>query len=387
MEKLEIYIHIPFCLSKCGYCDFLSFAASETEKTDYIKALIEEIRGFPAKDQYEVSTVFIGGGTPSVLSTDRLEKILYELKDSFKISESAEVSIECNPKTADHRKFTALKKTGVNRLSIGVQSFDDEMLKKLGRVHTKQDAVDTVGLAKAAGFENINADLMFSLPGQSLENWRESLQYAADLELTHISAYSLMIEEGTPFFEQYNASYEKKISAKAQTLLPSEEEEVQMYEYAVSFLKKHGYERYEISNFAKAGFACKHNDGYWTRVPYVGFGLGAASLVNETRFENTRDMRKYMGSAGDIWKVNLNGGRKPLSREEAMSETLFLGLRRCAGVSVSGFKEKFGVDIFEKYGKIIEKHVRNGYLKVENDAVFLTPSGILISNICLADFV
>lgn len=383
MDKIGIYIHIPFCLAKCNYCDFLSFSMDEETKAAYVNALIREIKGFKNAKNYQVISVFIGGGTPTVLKTEQVLEILSVVNECFTISKDAEITIECNPKTADLNKLKAFRKAGVNRLSIGIQSMDDRFLRLLGRVHTVQDVYETFSIAREAGFKNINADLMFSLPGQTVSDWKHTLELALDLKPEHVSAYSLIIEPDTPFYDIYYKALCNRDDGKEQNLLPSEEDELSMYEITKAVLTENGYKQYEVSNFAKEGHLCIHNDGYWLRRPYIGFGLGAASLIEEARFENTRDMYKYLESSADIWSKNKC---TPLSKEDAMAETMFLGLRRTKGISVSAFKLKFDVDIMDIYGKIIEKQIESGYLILEGDDLYLTPEGNLISNICLAEY-
>lgn len=383
MENIEIYIHIPFCIAKCKYCDFLSFSVDDKTKDEYVNALISEIKGFKKSNKYQVASVFIGGGTPTVLKTEQLIEIMSAVKDSFNICGNAEITIECNPKTADLSKLKALRKAGVNRLSIGVQSMEDKYLRLLGRVHNVKDVCETFSLARESGFNNINADLMFSLPGQTVEDWKNTLELALKLKPEHISAYSLIIEPDTPFYDVYYDALLSRENGKEQNLLPTEEEEVSMYEITKTVLSNNGYKQYEVSNFAKDGRQCIHNDGYWLRRSYVGFGLGAASLIDETRYENTRDMNEYLDTSSKIWANNTG---VVLSKEDAMSETMFLGLRRCRGVSLSAFRKKFNVDIMDIYGKTIEKQIENKLLMIEGDDLFLTPEGNLISNICLAEY-
>lgn len=386
-EKIGIYIHIPFCLSKCKYCDFLSFPMDEINREKYIKALIEEIKGFNNPYDYEVVSVFIGGGTPTISEKSQLTRIMDTVCQCFDVSLDAEITIECNPKTADLNKLKAIRNAGVNRLSIGVQSMEDRFLKVLGRVHEVEDVYDTFSIAKQAGFNNINADLMFSLPGQTVEDWKNTLEMTLKLKPTHISAYSLIIEENTPFYDKYHDAMCERNEGNEQNLLPSEDDEVKMYEITQKILKENGFEQYEVSNFAKPGCQSIHNDGYWTRRSYIGFGLGAASLINETRYENTRDFKFYLENSSDIWNENFSTdtGEK-LSSEESMAETMFLGLRRKHGVSVSAFKNKFGVDVKDVYGAVIEKQLQNGFLCIKDDEIFLTEKGNLISNICLAEY-
>lgn len=386
-EKIGIYVHIPFCLSKCKYCDFLSFPMDEINREKYIKALIEEIKGFKNPYDYEVVSVFIGGGTPTISEKSQLTRIMDTIFQCFDVSLDAEITIECNPKTADLNKLKAIRNAGVNRLSIGVQSMEDRFLRVLGRVHEVEDVYDTFSIAKQAGFTNINADLMFSLPGQTLEDWTNTLDMTLKLNPTHISAYSLIIEENTPFYDKYHDAMCERNGGNEQDLLPSEDDEVRMYELTQKVLKENGFEQYEVSNFAKPGCESIHNDGYWTRRSYIGFGLGAASLLNETRYENTKDFEYYLENSSDIWTSNFSTdvGDK-LSVEEAMAETMFLGLRRKHGVSISAFKDKFGVDVRDVYGTVIEKQIQNELVYVDDDEIYLTEKGNLISNICLAEY-
>lgn len=386
-EKTGIYIHIPFCISKCKYCDFLSFPMEETGREEYTKAILREIDGFEAADKYTVVSIFIGGGTPTVLDKSQLTRIMDCIYDKFELAPDAEITIECNPKTADLDKLKALRDIGVNRLSIGVQSMEDRFLKVLGRVHALSDVYDTFSMAVQAGFSNINADLMFSLPGQTVDDWKKTLEMALRLNPTHISAYSLIIEENTPFFDRYQSALCMREAGKVQDLLPSEEDEIKMYELTQEILRENGFEQYEISNFARPGFKSVHNDGYWLRRNYIGFGLGAASLIDNTRFENTRNFNEYIELASGIWKGNLlSYSGESLSREDAMAETMFLGLRRTQGISMSKFKEDFGTDIMEVYGPVIKKQEGEGFLCVNDDRIFLTKEGNLISNICLAEY-
>ena len=386
-EKIGIYIHIPFCISKCKYCDFLSFPMDEISREKYTQALIREIEGFECADKYNVVSVFIGGGTPTISEKSQLTRILDKIYDKFDVAADAEITIECNPKTADLNKMKAIRNAGVNRLSIGVQSMEDRFLKILGRVHEVCDVYDTFSIAKQAGFTNINADLMFSLPGQTVDDWKNTLELTLKLNPTHVSAYSLIIEEDTPFYDKSHDAMCERDEGKEQDLLPTEEDEVRMYEFTQKLLKENGFLQYEVSNFAKPGCESVHNDGYWIRRSYIGFGLGAASLINETRYENTRDFKYYIDNSGCIWADNFSKdiGNK-LSTKEAMAETMFLGLRRKHGVSINGFRDKFGADIMDVYGSVIRKHEQAGLLCVKDDEIFLTEKGNLISNICLAEY-
>lgn len=382
-EKISIYVHIPFCVSKCKYCDFLSFPMDEFNRERYIKALLEEIKSFENSKAYEVVSIFIGGGTPTVSEKSQLVRIIETIYQCFDVNEKAEISIECNPKTADLNKLKTIRKAGVNRLSIGVQSMEDRFLRSLGRAHEISDVYDTFKIASQAGFENINADLMFSLPGQTLSDWEKTLKMTLDLNPKHISAYSLIIEENTPFYDKYHDALCKRNEGDEQELLPSEDDEVKMYELTQKLLADRGFVHYEVSNFALPGYESLHNDGYWIRRSYIGFGLGAASLINESRCENTRDFKYYLDNSDKIWK---NKSMEVLSLSDSMAETMFLGLRRRKGVSISAFKEKFGADIMDVYGGVIRRQEENGLLSVDNDEIYLTDKGNLISNICLAEY-
>lgn len=377
MKPIEIYIHIPFCMQKCRYCDFLSYAAADEVKEKYLVALVEEI-SYYAKDfaEYEVDTVFIGGGTPSCIDAKWIEEIMECIKTHFKCNPDWEVSMEANPGTVTKDKLDCYKEAGINRISFGLQSAHNKELKMLGRIHTYEEFKESFRLAREAGFTNINVDLMSALPGQSLESYRESLSKVVELKPEHISAYSLIIEEGTDFYRNLNA---------LEPILPSEDEEREMYAYTEEFLGSHGYKRYEISNYAKEGMECRHNVGYWRRKDYVGFGLGAASCVNNVRFSNTSDMTEYVGekAEGD-WKT-IRKNIQILSREEQMEETMFLGLRMMEGVNVSEFEKTFGTSIHGVYGSVLKKGQEEGLLTV-GDYASLTPKGIDVSNYVMAQF-
>ena len=303
-KELELYLHIPFCVRKCAYCDFLSFPAEKEIQKQYVNCLIEEIRQFDLAEDYVVSTIFYGGGTPSVLEGSEIMRIMQAIRERFPdIREDAEITIECNPGTLTEEKLQIYQKAGINRLSLGLQSADQEELKLLGRIHTYNQFKENFYLARRIGFANINVDLMSALPGQSEESWQETLRFVCDLEPEHISAYSLIVEEGTPLYEEYGemcadlekygdyASMPKRLQTKYEgcKCLPDEETDRNMYHHTKTTLAKLGYERYEISNYARPGYACRHNIGYWTGVEYLGLGLGASSLVGGKRSEVTAD--------------------------------------------------------------------------------------------------
>lgn len=382
MKKLAIYIHIPFCVRKCLYCDFLSAPASDETKEQYVQALCREIREErKSYVNYKIETIFLGGGTPSLLSGEQLDRILGTVFDAYQVADDCEISMEVNPGTVTKEKLKAYKRAGVNRLSIGMQSAVEEELQSLGRIHSSEDAFDTYELAIKTGFNNINIDLMSAIPGQTIESWKESLKRILDLEPApaHVSAYSLIIEEGTPFFENTPT-------------LPDEDTEREMYKITNDILSEAGYLRYEISNYAKPGFACRHNCTYWERGSYAGFGIGAASLVEQVRFSNTRNLKDYLEKYLKNATVAIKENRQELSVEEQMEEFMFLGLRMMRGVSAGKFSDLFGKTIEQVYPGIVEKYCRQGLLqKIPEQGsgevrIALTERGIDVSNVIMADF-
>lgn len=391
MKELSIYIHIPFCVKKCYYCDFLSAPADEETKRRYVDRLLCEMEEAAAGyTEYEVISVFFGGGTPSVLALEDTARIMVCLWEKFHISRYAEITAEVNPKTASREKLKAYFGLGFNRLSIGLQSADDRELGSLGRVHNYGDFVEVFHAARKAGFANINVDVMSALPGQSVESYQSTLKKVLAFSPEHISAYSLIIEEGTPFFEWYGdedaARRAGKEPAKAvgkQGELPpllSEEEERLMYEITEQMLGEQGYHRYEISNYAKEGYECLHNMVYWTRKQYVGFGIGAASFTGKERLRNTSKLQDYLN--GDDSKEE----RVVLSRSDCMEEFMFLGLRLIKGVSGQEFQTQFGIPLEEVYGTVLQKMKKQGLLEREGDRIFLTHRGLDVSNYVMSEF-
>ena len=368
---LELYIHIPFCVQKCQYCDFLSGPSDQETRDRYIKALRAEIQAVQGVEAYEIVSVFIGGGTPSVLKAEAIASIMRTLQEKFFFCEDAEVTIEANPGTVDLEKLTIYRNVGINRLSLGLQSTDAEELKLLGRIHSYEEFLKSYEWARKAGFSNINIDLMFAIPGQTGEAWRQHLYQVAELNPEHISAYSLIIEEGTPFSR-------KKLD------LPDEDTEYRMYEDVTAVLKEYGYHQYEISNYAKAGRECRHNEGYWQRKDYLGLGLGAASLLGKERFSNTSDMQEYLKNSSAPEKIRKN--RELLTREDEMAEFMFLGLRMTQGVSKKEFQEYFGTVIENIYGEVLKKYKKQGLLLEESGRIFLSREGVHVSNAVMADF-
>ena len=368
---LELYVHIPFCVRKCQYCDFLSGPSDEETKDRYIEALLKEIRAAEHTEDYEIVSVFIGGGTPSALKAEAIASIMRTLQEQFFFCEDAEVTIEANPGTVDLEKLTIYRNVGINRLSLGLQSTDAEELKLLGRIHSYEEFLKSYEWAREVGFSNINIDLMFAIPGQTGEAWRQHLYQVAELNPEHISAYSLIIEEGTPFAEQ-NLD------------LPDEDTEYQMYEDTAEILERYGYRQYEISNYAKQGYMCRHNAGYWQRLEYLGFGLGASSLYGGMRFSNTHQMQEYLKESRNPDQIRQDV--TVLSRNEQIEEFMFLGLRMTEGISEKKFEENFNVRLMDIYGDILQKYEETGFMEHIETKWRLTRKGIHVSNHILADF-
>lgn len=370
-SPMEIYIHIPFCIRKCDYCDFLSGPSGPEEQADYVQALLREIQAVEEGEGRSVSSIFIGGGTPSVLDERLLGDILREIRNRFKMEEDAEITIEVNPGTANIGKLQAYREMGINRLSIGLQSPEDRELKILGRIHNYGQFLETYQEARTVGFDNINIDLMSAIPDQTYEGWVKNLRTVAELEPEHISAYSLIVEEGTPF-------------AARKLNLPDEDTEYNMYEATVQILKEYGFEQYEISNYARKGRECRHNVGYWTRQDYLGFGLGASSLYGKERFANTADMKKYLENSKNPEKIR---EKEPsLTREDEMAEFMFLGLRMTKGISKADFQRCFGCTIESVYGEVLEKYESMELLLEKDGRIFLSREGIHVSNSIMAEF-
>lgn len=378
-KNLEIYIHIPFCKRKCLYCDFLSFAGRESMIHSYLDALLTEIEGKSAgyKD-CSVSTVFIGGGTPSILDSWDIKKIINSLKNNYNISDDCEITIEVNPGTVDKEKLEGFFGAGINRLSIGLQSASDAELKSLGRIHSLEDFVKTYNNAREAGFSNINVDVISALPNQSLSSYQKTLEFLMNLkpQPEHVSAYSLIIEEGTCFYDMYE---------RGELLLPDEDEERRMYSFTKEFLEENGYHRYEISNYAKNGFNCKHNEGYWRRENYLGFGIGAASLIENVRFKNIDDLEEYIKAP-----LCANSDFDRLTPKDQEEEFMFLGLRMLEGVKQSKFEQLFGKDIYEVFGDVIERNIADGLLCEEaisgDKRFYLSDKGLDLSNYVFSQF-
>ncbi|MBR3241103.1 MAG: radical SAM protein [Parasporobacterium sp.] len=447
-NKLMLYLHIPFCVRKCNYCDFVSFAGKDACFESYVQAICNEICAYGKFfGDREISSVYFGGGTPSILPAELLVRIMETIRNNFSLEKTkekkenarvfldrfrikkadkqskpldlTEVSVECNPGTVDKQKLRAYKKAGVNRLSFGLQSADPEELKTIGRIHTFDDFTDALEFARETGFQNLNVDLMQAVPGQSIESWRKTLFLTALWKPEHISAYSLIVEEGTPFFEQQK---------KGLLNLPDEDTERRIYYYTKEFLEKSGYYRYEISNYAVPGYECRHNAGYWRRKEYLGLGLNASSMTDEVRRKNTADLKTYLsafenperalkivseaceqfaqkepaaaimnpvseqdGSAGGSKAVQATGSKvieeiHRLSRKEQMEEYMFLGLRMAEGIQKQDFFDTFGQDFDFTYGDVVYDLKTKELLEETDGRLFLTERGVDVSNQVFSEF-
>ncbi len=408
MKELELYLHIPFCERKCAYCDFLSAPADLPVRISYIKKLQEEIVYYGAQyGEYQVSSIFFGGGTPTILEGYQLAVILETVKEHFNITTDAEITVECNPGTLTAGKAEKLVQAGFNRLSMGLQSADDRELQLLGRIHNFAQFLESYDLARKAGFRNINVDLMSALPGQTLKSWQDTLQKVTALRPEHISAYSLIIEEGTPFYERFAEDERIREEGGHPRLLPEEDVERQMYELTETFLHTKGYERYEISNYAKPGYECRHNCGYWTRKDYLGLGLGASSLVEHQRFQNTSELKTYLEQEyspqcegqheriAETIQLQEETGLtqtghhihiETLDKKSEMEEFMFLGLRLMAGISRQQFEDTFRVTLESVYGEVLRKLKGEQLIEEVAGYVRLTEHGIDVSNYVLAEF-
>ena len=376
-KELELYLHIPFCVSKCKYCDFLSAPSGEEQRQIYVERLCRRIRYWSDVIHnygYEIVSIFVGGGTPSILTEAQITQVFEAVHESFPIRGDAEITMEMNPGTDVKDKLPVYRELGINRLSMGLQSADNEELKCLGRIHTYEDFRQVYQWAREAGFTNINVDLMSAIPGQTLESYEDTLRKVADLEPEHISAYSLIIEEGTPFYERYG-------EGRHAEELPDEDIERQMYVRTGEILEDYGYHRYEISNYAKDGYECRHNLGYWDRKEYLGLGAGASSLMDHIRWKEP----DHIGpSTGLVLEEREDFTR--LRRKDEMEEFMFLGLRKINGVSEYDFYKSFRVSMDEIYKESIENLIKEGLLVREEDRIRLTDRGIDLSNYALSQF-
>jgi len=371
-EPIALYIHIPFCKQKCFYCDFPSFACKDSLMLSYAKALCKEISSI---SNLKIGSIFIGGGTPTYLSLQCLE-LIKEAIAKLNLTENVEFTVEGNPDSFNKDKLLIFKAMGVNRLSIGLQAWQDTLLKNLGRAHNKEQFLNTLKTARSLGFNNINVDLMFGLPKQTLIDWKETLEKVAELNPEHISSYSLIIEEGTQFYKNMELG---------NLNLPQEEVEREMYEFAIEFLKSKGYMQYEISNFSKKDFQCKHNLTYWNLKDYVGCGSSAHSFINNTRYRNEDHIEKYIYSINNMSDAAIE--KHVNSIEDTMEEFMFMGLRKLEGISIDEFKLRFRNDIYNVYPNVIDKFMKNNMIILENNRLYLSPEGLELSNQIMCEFI
>ncbi|WP_195467117.1 MULTISPECIES: radical SAM family heme chaperone HemW [Clostridium] len=373
MKEVSLYIHIPFCKQRCFYCDFPTFAGKERFREDYVEALIKEIED--KCSNYLIKTIFIGGGTPSYLEEKELEKLLIAVS-KLNLSDKLEYSIECNPGTVNEDKLKIMKKYGINRISFGLQSCNNQLLKKIGRIHTFKEFLENYNLARKIGFNNINIDLMYGLPNLTIQDWKDTLEKISELRPEHISAYSLIIEEGTAFYKLYE---------KDKLELPSEDDERVMDKLTKDILKSNGYHQYEISNFALPGKECEHNKVYWSLEEYIGVGSASSSYIDGYRLVNTSNINDYIEKINNNISVVIDKYENTI--EDEMEEFVFMGLRMVSGIDLLKFKKKFGVDINSIYKEVIEKNIKDGLLVVEENKMFLTAKGMELSNSVMSDFI
>ncbi|WP_125152570.1 radical SAM family heme chaperone HemW [Clostridium rectalis] len=371
-KEIALYIHIPFCKQKCLYCDFPSHCNKEDLMFEYIEALCKEL--YSIKNT-KIKSIFIGGGTPTYLDIKHLNMLKKPI-DKLEKTKNIEFTVEVNPGTVDYNKLICLKELGVNRLSIGLQAWQDEILNKIGRVHSIKDFLEGYNKARIIGFNNINIDIMFGLPGQNMKKWKETLRNVVDLKPEHISCYSLIIEEGTPFYKMYE---ENKLE------LPNEEIEREMYKYCVDFLKDKGYYQYEISNFSIPNKECIHNLVYWDTKDYIGCGSAAHSFLDGLRYKHTDNIEEYIINVKANKNINLEEHKN--STKESMEEFMFMGLRKIKGINIEEFQKRFKLDIYEIYGNTIEKYLNNGLLINNNNSLSLSEEGIQVSNRIMCDFI
>lgn len=373
MKEIALYIHIPFCKQKCLYCDFPSYASKESMMDEYIEALTKEI-GDKAKN-YIIKSVFIGGGTPSYLNKEGLLKLMEALK-KLQYVNGAEITMECNPGTVDEEKFNIMKNGGINRLSFGLQTTKDSLLKKIGRIHSYSKFKENYYLARKCGFDNINVDMMFGLPDQTLQDWIDSLEEIISIKPEHISAYSLIIEEGTPFWKMYN---EDKLN------LPEENEERMMYEEGKKILEKHGYNQYEISNYSLTGRECIHNEEYWKCNEYLGVGASASGFVDNVRYKNIDSLSEYIkriNSNSEVIEEEIKNSLK-----DNIEEFMFMGLRMNCGINEEEFKRRFSKNVDDIYEEVIKINVERELLKRNNGRIYLTDKGMELSNVVMSDMI
>ncbi len=364
----SVYIHIPFCATKCYYCAFNTYTFHKEQAKAYLAALRTEIALY-ASETDPLQTIFIGGGTPSILSTDALTQLFTDVHRHFQITPDAEITVECNPGTVDNEKLNVMKDNGVNRLSFGLQAMQDETLKQLGRIHSVAEFLQSYRLARDSGFENINIDLIFALPDQTMDAWHHTLNAVISLKPAHISAYNLVMEETTPFYEWWQAG---------ELHLPSEDTEADMFQYTIETLTAHGYTHYEICNFARPDHYAKHNLVYWNNQPCIGLGAGASGYVNGTRYRNIRGIAPYIDKLAERNKPIADTER--LTGDAEKAEVLMLALRKREGISLGVYQNRFGEKIEVAFGSILKKWMDLGLLERTATHLRLTPRGLFLAN-------
>ena len=371
-DGIGLYIHIPFCKRKCNYCDFPSFQGiSQTEKKKYVDALISEINSYSRPEKIKVNTVFIGGGTPSLLGGEEMGRVLSSVYESFEISEDAEISMEANPGTLTLENAIAYRSSGINRISIGSQSFCENELKKLGRIHNSGAISEAVAIAREAGFSNINLDLMYGIPEQTMDSFKRSLDSLIALSPEHVSVYGLIIEEGTPFFR-----------GLTELRLPTEDAECDMYYLAAQLLSDNGYRHYEISNYAKEGYECRHNLKYWRDEEYIGVGLAAHSYFGKKRYSNPVTLDEYFSFERERYIST-----EDIDREANAYEYVMMHLRLSEGFSLSEYKERFGTAFTDGREQTLSRFIELGYLMLTDGRISLTERGFYVSNAILTELI
>ena len=371
-KPTSAYVHIPFCTQICYYCDFSKVFIKNQPVDSYLEHLLEEFRSY---DIQKLSTLYIGGGTPTALSAPQLEVLLNGLTKNLDLSALEELTIEANPGDLDADKIAVLKNSAVNRVSLGVQTFDDKMLKKIGRSHLEKDIYENIDRLKLAGFDNISIDLIYALPGQTMEQVKDNVAKAIGLDIPHMSLYSLILENHTVFMNRMR---------RGKLPLPKEELEAEMFEYIIAELERAGFEHYEISNFSKSGFESRHNLMYWDNAEYYGIGAGASGYVNGARYKNHGPIRHYLSA---VEEGNARITEEHLSQKEQMEEEMFLGLRKKSGVSMARFEEKFGRTFDGLYGEIVRDLVQQGLMQIEGDRVRMTKRGLFLGDTVAERFI
>ncbi len=382
-STIGIYIHIPFCVKKCPYCDFNSVADANIPDNAYtvtvLKELAAHIEGEPPLAHKTLESIYIGGGTPALISPHNIKKLVNSIRKTFSDANPQEITLEINPGTVTKDSLAAFKDAGITRLSVGIQSFNDKTLKTLGRIHSAKDTFKCYEYARTAGFDNIGIDLIFGVPGQSIDGWEHDLQIAISLKPEHISAYNLTVEKGTPFFE---------LQKKGMFALPPEEEQILMYELAIDKLKEAGYTHYEISNFAQSGFESRHNTRYWSHMDYIGLGAGAHSYASlpdwGIRQWNEPEPASYMRQVNETGRAIV--GKEKLTKKEALEEGIFLGLRKTTGINTDWFLKRFNMPLKDLYSSKISAFKTKGLLREDNAGLRLTRRGLLLSNEVFAGF-